>query len=459
MPGANTSGDQWERFPMAVREALTQRAAARIADVHDGISGSKGPWRPLRPVFLDRDHYAELGIVSQRLMRLVLEACRRRAGTVRELLEVLRVPAEDTPLLRHDEVLGDELLVSARPDIVYSAGVPLFVEFNIDGAIGGTLHADLLARRFHQVYQYQDLDGEGTPVFSAPDSAVDARSAVIRSSLGLPEGARVVIPAFSKGTPPGLENAEAFIAWMGPMCESGRRHGLDTVACAMDDLTTDETGRLTFDGRPVDAVFRLFQGDQPPSPGLDALIRAVRDDRVGMHTSEAAWLLSDKTTLAWLWADAELLDAADRQLVETHVPWTALLSTPGVMDEELLAHAREHRAELVLKPTSGYGGSGVLLGPTVSDAEWEAGLAEAARASHPYIIQRFAEPDLITMDFSHAETGAVERAEVPFVLGPFLFGGRATGVLVRHGVLAGGQVLNANHGAQMSSVVLVDRPC
>ncbi|MGV9452189.1 hypothetical protein [Streptomyces sp. NPDC003635] len=455
--GGNTSGDQWERLPADLRSAFTERATARAADVYDGVTGSKGPWRPLRPVFLDRTHYTELGSVSWHLMELVLQACRRRAGTAGELMAALRVPPRDTPLVRPSDPLDDDLLVSARPDIVYSAGVPKFVEFNIDGALGGTLHADVMARRFTDLCE--DLGAEGGITFGAPDSTADGRSSVIRSSLGLPEGALVVIPAFSKGTPPGLDDTRAFIDWMRPMCESGRRHGLDMVACAMDDLALDDTGALTLDGRQVDAVFRLFQSDQPSSPGLDALTRAVLDDRVRMHTTEAAWLLSDKTTLAWLWSDLDLLGPADRRLVERHVPWTALLSTPGTVHGETLAHARGHREELVLKPTSGYGGTGVMIGRTVSEAAWQAALDLVDRAEHPYIIQRFAEPDRIGMEFSHTGTGEVERADVPFVLGPFLFGGRPTGVLLRHGVPAGGEVLNANHGARMSSVVLVDGLC
>ncbi|MFE3519321.1 hypothetical protein [Streptomyces sp. NPDC059166] len=402
---------------------------------------------------MDREHYEELGRVSARLMTLLLDSCRRRASTAGELQDVLGVDPADTPLLSRAEPLDENLLVAARPDVVYRSGIPWFVEFNIDGALGGTLQADLLASRFRDLCRA--LPG-GNRV-DAPPSAVDSRFAWIRRSLELAEGSRVAIPVFSKGAAPGLEEADAFLAWLGPMCESGRRHGMDTVACRMDQLETGEQDVLLLDGERVDAVFRLFLSfDQPPGDGLDALTRAVRAGQVRMHTSEATWLLSDKTTMAWLWEDKESLPDADQRLIERHLPWTVLFPASGAGSAESLAHALAHRPELVLKPAGGYGGGGVVLGPEVSDEEWREALERAAREGR-HILQRHVTPDRLALDFYDQETGAVEHAEVPFVLGPFMFGGAPSGVLVRHGVPGGGPVLNAHHGALMSSVLLVDR--
>ncbi|MFD9498281.1 hypothetical protein [Streptomyces sp. NPDC060035] len=445
--------DVWNELPQSFRDGVLGGSTTEARSVHDGINGSKGAWRPLRPTFVDRAHYDELGHVSARLMRLILDSCRRRATTAGELQDVLGVNGTDTPLLSRAELLDEHLLVAARPDIVYRSGVPWFVEFNIDGALGGTLQADLLASRFRDLYR--PLPGGDR--IDAPPSAVDSRFAHIRNSLELSEGSRVAIPVFRKGAAPGLEDPDAFLAWLAPMCESGRRHGMDTVACLMDHLETDEHGVLLLDGQRVDAVFRLFLSfDQPASEGLDALIRAVRAGQVRMHTSEATWLLSDKTTMAWLWADKESLPEADRLLIERHLPWTALFPAPGPEGDELLRHALTHRAELVLKPSGGYGGTGVVLGPDVCDEEWRDALERAEREGH-HILQRHVTPDRLALDFYDQETGAVEHAEVPFVLGPFMFGGAPSGVLVRHGVPGGGPVLNAHHGALMSSVLLVDR--
>lgn len=447
-----SSVDRWEDFPVAFTRAMGAVALEQAELIHGGVAGSLGAWRPLRPMFLDRDHYTEVGRISARLMRLALDACRRRAATAGELCAALGVPADDVKLLVRDEPLDDGLLVAARPDIVYQCGVPCFVEFNIDGALGGTLQVDLLAERFLDVCR-SVADGEN---IHRPVSAVDARFAAIRASLRLPEGSRLAIPVFRNGAAPGLEDPQAFLAWLEPMCESGRRHGLDTVACLMDQLTAEaEDSTLMLDGRRVDAVFRLFLSfDQPSGTGLDALVRAVRARRVAMHTSEATWLLSDKTILAWLWQDRRLLPVPDRDLIERHIPWTALF--PGEDDgQDVPSKLLERQSELVLKPVGGYGGSGVVLGPEVSRDEWHSALINA-RAEGRHILQRHVVPDRLKLDFVDLSTGAVESADVPFVLGPFLFDGEPSGVLVRHGVPGGGPVLNAHHGAVMSTALVVE---
>jgi hypothetical protein len=461
------SADRWPTLPSQFTQTYLSRAMSGRHEVHGGVVGSQGPWRPLRPLVIDRAEHEHVGRVAARLMRLILDACMRRASTAGELQDLLGVPLAATPLLRRDEPLGEHLLVSARPDIVYADGVARFVEFNIDGALGGTLQADLLATRFLDCYPEHDNGSNGNDSngngsgsafrLSAPPSAVDARFALIRSSLGLDDGARVAIPVFRQGAAPGLEESTAFLAWLQPMCASGREHGLDTVACEMDQLVTGPREELLLDGRRVDAVFRLFLSfDQPPGPGLEAVARAVHAGTVAMHTPEASWLLSDKTTLAWLWEDRHALAPDDRHLVELHVPATEVFPAPATAVEEQLRVARAHRAALVLKPGDGYGGAGVVLGAHVSDEAWAAALSAAAERGR-HVLQRHVEPDRLHMDVVHLDTGQVEWVDAPFVLGPFLFGGVSTGVLVRHGAPGTGPVLNAHHGALVSSVLLLEQ--
>ncbi|AYG79106.1 hypothetical protein DWB77_01216 [Streptomyces hundungensis] len=330
-------------------EATHGRAAGHVPQhpagperLYDGMAGADGDWRPLRPLFLSADRFRELGDLTLRASRLVLDACRRRATTAGGLRRALGVPDGRWPLLADDEVLGEHLLAAIRPDILIERGVPRFVELNIDSALGGASHAAVLGERFIAHYGGGHL---------LPPSAVETRSAALRDSLGLDDGARVVLPAFSAGTVPGLEDLAAFTAWMRPVCESAGRHGLDTVTHPLHLLANDAQQRLLVDGRPVDAVLRIFVShSQPPSPGLDALAQSLRAGTVRMFTSEAAMLLTHKLTLAWLWQDREQLPFADREFIERHIPWTGDAT-------EQQSPARARRAELVLKPADGYGGT------------------------------------------------------------------------------------------------------
>ncbi len=76
----------------------------------------------------------------------------------------------------------------------------------------------------------------------------------------------------------------------------------------------------------------------------------------------------------------------DRRLFGRHVLWTRVIgerktSLPGGREGELMSYARRNREILVLKPNRAYGGTGVVLGASASQAEWEKALDEAASLS------------------------------------------------------------------------------
>ncbi|MEU9192139.1 hypothetical protein [Streptomyces hundungensis] len=98
-------------------EAAHGRAAGHVPRhpvgperLFDGMAGADGDWRPLRPLSLSADRFRELGDLTLRASRLVLDACRRRATTAGGLRRALGVPDGRWPLLADDEVLGEHLL-------------------------------------------------------------------------------------------------------------------------------------------------------------------------------------------------------------------------------------------------------------------------------------------------------------------------------------------------------------
>jgi hypothetical protein len=447
--------DLWPVLPASVRTAARQVAADGWQQATAGVPGFAVPWRPTRPFFLARDHLERLGQLSARLARLVLAACQRRAGTAGELAAELGVLTDELPLLDRGAPLSEELLISMRPDIVHHGGTPKFVELNIDGGVGGSLQVDVIGPRFLDAYR-RVLRGDDVSL-QAPPSSAEARLAAIREQCG--QARRVVIPVFGPGTLPGLTDPGRFISWLSPMCEAARRHGLDALAVPLDELTTGRGGLLHAGGLPADLVIRLFLfSAQPPGPGTRALARAVLDGTVTMHTPEATMLLSDKRTLAWLWADVGSLDAGSRELVRRHVPWTAYLPPGTGMDDPLMARALAGRPGLVLKPAGGHGGIGVVIGPRASAGQWRTALAEAGRLGG-YVLQEYCEPDRTEIEFAHAGSGERRTALVPFTIAPFLFGLRPSGVYIRHGAPGGSEVLNLHYGAVPNTALLVDGPC
>lgn len=413
------------------------------ASLFDGAVWGDRPWWPSRPLILRQGTCDRLYELTGHAARLVLEACVRRAATAGQLREALNVAPGQVPMLDPDEPLDGHLLTAMRPDIVTRSGVPKFVEINIEGSVGGAPHTDLLSSRYTEFYSQRGISG-----FGSGHTPVGARSRAIRDSLRLAPGAFVVIPAFSAGMHRSLEDHRVFAAWQESSCASARRLGFDMATFPLSRLTVDGRARLLADGRVADGVFRLFDAvSQPASPGLDALTRAVRARTVAMFTSEATLLLSNKTVLAWLWEDIGQLCGPDRAFVRSHVPWTARAETVS------LSVALTGQDHLVLKPGGGYGGTGVIVGPAVPASTWRREL-DLAATKGGHVLQEYVDADTITMSFTHRQTREVRTVGIRFVLGPFMFGGQAAGVFVRHSAPGTGAVLNAVRGAFPNTVLL-----
>ncbi|MFC8223985.1 hypothetical protein ACFUTY_38190 [Streptomyces sp. NPDC057362] len=439
--------DLWPHLPASWHARANEAAQQRYSHVFEGVAGAAGPWWPLRPMVISEAFHQELGELSDRLAMLVLEACRRRASTAGELLDLLGMPTEQVPLLRMDEPLGEHLIEAARADVVLDQGIPKFVEINIDGAVGGTAQADMVSSRFHSIYE-AELPELGLTV---PPSAVDSRFAQIRSQFGGAGEVLLAIPLYEHGILRGATDEADRIRRHKPMIDSARRFGITAVPCPWRQLGNDDEFRLIAGETRFDAVLRLFVTSvEPPSAGLTALINSVQHGTVQMHTPEASWLLSNKNVLAWLWADIEDLAPENQRFVRTHVPWTAVV---GPECENTVHEALAHRQAWVLKPAGGHGGDGVVLGHAVDDDTWRDAL-RSALATGDHILQRFVQADQMDMKFYDDRTGVVHSESVPFVLGPFLFGRQISNILVRHGCPGGGQVVNALKGSAMNTILI-----
>jgi hypothetical protein len=64
--------------------------------------------------------------------------------------------------------------------------------------------------------------------------------------------------------------------------------------------------------------------------------------------------------------------------------------------------------------------------------------------------------DLLTMQFIEMATGRVVEQGVPACYGPYLFGHRQCGSLIRMGFPGSGAVMNVTHGVLMDGFSLVD---
>ena len=105
---------------------------------------------------------------------------------------------------------------------------------------------------------------------------------------------------------------------------------------------------------------------------------------------KACWEIFTDRVIAQKYFSAE-----ERQVFRRHILWTRILSArnstfPDGESGDLLDYVRQERETLVLKPNRAYGGSGVVIGPLVEQAAWEAAIDKALADQERSVVQQLA---------------------------------------------------------------------
>jgi hypothetical protein len=159
-------------------------------------------------------------------------------------------------------------------------------------------------------------------------------------------------------------------------------------------------GQVWYEDTPVDAAYRDYEVrdliDLENEEGQDmqpmkALFRANRivSSMAGDFDHKSCWEVLTDPRFAKYWS------ADERRYFRRHVLWTRLLGDRRTTNPEgemvdLPEYVRQNQEELVLKPNRSYGGDRVIIGPSVSEGEWEAALQEALTGEEPFVAQRLA---------------------------------------------------------------------
>lgn len=92
---------------------------------------------------------------------------------------------------------------------------------------------------------------------------------------------------------------------------------------------------------------------------------------------------------------SQFFTPGERQLLRRHVLWTRVLNARNTTDPtgdevDLPEYTMNNREMLVIKPNRSYGGDRVLIGPSVSDAEWHDAIDHALTEPGEWVVQRLA---------------------------------------------------------------------
>ncbi len=352
-----------------------------------------------RPVFIgyreSRQLYADVENVQDALLSLPrvlfggdFAAFARAAGAYGPVAAVLTSQAPPTRL--------------ARADLYATADGFRLLELNHGSAIGGQDNADMgrallrhpvLAEfaRTHGLTCVDTLRHQIDTVFA--ETGMDPRS-----------GPVVALTAWPTPTPtPTPTHETTHDPYLDAIAEDWRSLGADAHACHLGELSC-RGGRVWLGGRRVDIIYRLFpvghlmessQGAAMLTPVLDAAARG----EVALCAPIDSDIFSSKAALAMISDDANrhLFTAAQRESIDRIVPWTRLVrpgpvTTPDGSKADLLDYAVARQDELILKPSTGTEGNGVIPGwKDLAPSHWRAYVAGAAEPW--YVLQERVRPE------------------------------------------------------------------
>ncbi|MEZ4699887.1 MAG: hypothetical protein R2834_06125 [Rhodothermales bacterium] len=125
------------------------------------------------------------------------------------------------------------------------------------------------------------------------------------------------------------------------------------------------------------------------------------------------------------------LTPEQQEAIRNHIPWTRMLraerTTFRGLDIDLLEFVRNNRNYFVIKPNDEYGGKGVTLGFSASQAEWDDAIEQSAR--HQFVVQEVV--DIHREPFLQKTAGGWEYVPTIIDLDPYLNGPLMGGCLTR----------------------------
>jgi hypothetical protein len=177
------------------------------------------------------------------------------------------------------------------------------------------------------------------------------------------------------------------------------RHGIKVMRADPSELSLDGD-EVYYDGERVDLAYRDYQVSdllalQQQGADIEPMRMLFRQNRVissiGAEIDQKSCLEVFTTpVLAFRHFSPE-----ERQVFRRHVLWTRIISDRKTLladgqQGDLLSYVRQERETLVLKPNRAYGGEGVLIGLSATQAEWESTLDRILSQDERWVVQQVA---------------------------------------------------------------------
>lgn len=205
-------------------------------------------------------------------------------------------------------------------------------------------------------------------------------------------------------------------------------------------------------------VGRIFR--RTPLGSGEAALRAYRDGRICMVNPFTARLSSFKAVMAYM-SDGSfrhLLTEEELEVIARHLPWSRrLIESETVFHGEkirLLPFVRANRERLVLKPNSGFGGHGVLIGRELENREWLDRIKAVLEAGTEYLVQEaLPTPQDLFPIFEDGRYAGFQPRNVNLNL--WVIDGKLAGTNIR---ASAGSIINVSQGGGVGLTFYVKGP-
>ena len=387
----------------------------------------------LRPQFVDQKTWDAMTSGATRLVRLSERVAKDVfGGKLEDLLDFLGAPETHRRLLRI-RPSGPDVSLS-RVDAFIASGHVRFIEINSD-APAGFGYADRMTEVFARLPLVQRM--RTTDAMSVIGS-VDALVAELRSHARVADPRVAIVDLRTVRTRPDQEILR----------EEFERRGLATLLCDPRDLEIVGSRLVAF-GQTIDLVYRrtVISEVLAIEREAEAFFEAYRKGLAVFVNSFRCYLSEDKAFFAILTDErfSELMSADERAFVAAYVPWTRKVEDRSTKRQgqtiDLLPWMEAHRAQLVLKPSHGYGGASVTVGSAVDDRQWSDAIEAAVKQAGWIVQERVLIPEEEFPVFD--AQGGLSFEQLKVNTNPFYVGGAAVGAVTR---ISRDDVINVSAG-------------
>jgi hypothetical protein len=396
----------------------------------------------LRPSFVSPEVYAEVQSVCRGIMGAIA-TLETRLGP--ELWDRVDLTPQERELMAIDPGYR-RASPTSRLDAFLTPSAYQFVELNAESP-AGIAYAEVLADLFLDLPVMKRFQERWTVArFRSRERLLETLIECHREAGGQAEHPTIAIVDYAD-----VPTRTEHLLFRDFFAEQGH----PAFVCDPRDLTF-ERGALRHEGRVIDIVYKRLLVNEflERVDELQPLLEAARKRAVTMVNPFRCKPLHKKAIFAVLTDDElqGLFSDEERTAIARHVPWTRRLREGRTRRRgeqiDLPLFVRDHRDALVMKPNDEYGGKGVFIGADMSEAEWQAALAEALRSS--YVVQEKVE--LRRESFPELGPDGLRMRDLVVDLDPFIFQGEVEGFLTR---LSGTSLANVTSGGGQVPALLV----